>query len=306
MANSQSAPYLAAVVRAPVGAASEQEDLEAVRAKNAARVVRMIDAICTLISPRPRLIVYPVLCLTSGSRKDGPYPAADVAIELPGEPFAPILDACRRNNVYFVSSTQEKVAALPGMVFHTGFVFGPEGLVLRSPKAQALSVAGVLSIRECYGAYLAAFGEDPILPVVQTPIGAIGCLVEAEVLVPEASRLLAAKGAEIIVHPSGERGGEHAPPYTAARQLNAYANGVYWLTAVRSRVTSPGFDDVWLDSAAAIVRPDGGFEAHLTGRAEGFAAGLIDLAQVNEARARQERETRPAGILYRGLYDRFV
>src|SRR5690606_2851361 len=111
---------------------------------------------------------------------------------------------CRRHRCYVATSTQEKTAKLPGRYFHTGFVIGPDGLVLRSPKTQARSAKEITFLREIRDAYRAVFGPDSILPVARTPIGVLGCYIESEAEVLDAARMMAARGAEVIVHPSHE------------------------------------------------------------------------------------------------------
>src|SRR5205823_5660021 len=78
--------------------------------------------------------------------------------------------------------------------------------------------------------YLAAMGPDSLQSVVDTPIGRIGCIVEAEGYVPEVSRGLARKGAEIIVHPNLDHG-SRARAIRALKQSIALQNGVYLLSA---------------------------------------------------------------------------
>ncbi len=230
-----SEPWLAAIVQASVRPVTDDATARATMQSNAERIASEIDTLMERTDPPPRVIVYPVLCLTAASRHLSNVSINAVAMPVPGEPFGPILDVCRRHNCYFVSSAQESVPELPGRYFHTGFVLGPEGLVLRSPKAQAYSAPEITSLRDIYDEYREIFGPDSVLPVVQTEIGTIGCLVESELLVPEATRRLQRSGAEIVVHPSLERSPADGPPYTAMRQAVAYANGVYVLSATTAR-----------------------------------------------------------------------
>ncbi len=133
-----SSPWCGVVVHDPAYCVIDNETAQMTQHENAARIARKIDFLCESIDPKPRLIVPPELCLTGARRFLVDAPMETIAVELPGESvFGPILDACRRNNCYFASTAQEKLAAIPGHFFHTGFVFGPDGLVQRSPKSQA-------------------------------------------------------------------------------------------------------------------------------------------------------------------------
>lgn len=297
-------PWLAAVVQAAVRPVRDDATARETMRENAERIAGEIDALMERTDPPPRLLVYPVLCLTSASRHLSNVSIDAVAMPVPGEPFEPILEACRRHRCYFVSSAQEAVPELPGRYFHTGFVLGPEGLVLRSPKAQAYSAPEVTALRDIYEEYRAVFGPDSVLPVAETEIGGIGCLVESELLVPEATRRLRRAGAEIVVHPSLERQPAEGPPYTAMRRAVAYANGVYVLSATTAREVRS--DDPagtpWWGARSLVVGPDGRIDASVGARGEGVVVATIDPARLAEARERQARTTEPADVLYRGLY----
>ena len=299
-----SEPWLAAVVQSAVRPVTDDATARDTMRRNAERIASEIDALMERTDPPPRLVVYPVLCLTAASRHLSNVSIDAVAMPVPGEPFAPILDACRRHNCYFVSSAQEQVPELPGHYFHTGFVLGPEGLVLRAPKAQAYSAPEITSLRDIYEEYRGIFGPDSVLPVAQTEIGAIGCLVESELLVPEAARRLRRSGAEIIVHPSLERSPDVGPPYTAMRQAVAYANGVYVLSATTSREVRADdpLGSQWWGASSLVVGPDGRIDASVGPRGEGVAVATIDPVRLAESRERQARTTEPADILYREIY----
>lgn len=298
--------YLAAIVQAPALAVMTEDTAQATMIENAKRICDMIHRIMATTEPRPRLIVYPTQPLTTPNRKDRPVSIGVVAQELPGPIYARVVDVCRQYDCYFSASVQERVPQFPGIYFHTGFLLGPTGLVLRSPKAQAYPAHDAIALRDCYEAYIDAFGEAAVWPVVDTPLGRIGCLVESEILVPEVMRLLRHKGAEVIVHPSievipGETflGTHH--PYSAANQNAAYANGVYVLTASPSRQIVPteaGVEELWYGGASTIIGPDGQIGAMLSGTCEGVAIARIDIAHLRGVRERLARFTVPITKLY--------
>ena len=93
---------------------------------------------------------------------------------------------------------------MPGRHFHTGFIMGPEGLVLRAPKTQAKSAAEMSYLRDIAEEYKKVYGPDSVFPVAKTPIGNLACYVEAEAEVLEVSRALASRGADLILHTSLE------------------------------------------------------------------------------------------------------
>ena len=305
-------PYFAAVVQVPLYGLNDREPERQTMCRNAGRVVDIMDRIIALSDTAPKLIVLPVLCfigIGTAMRLSGRQiniNVNDVAVDLNNDRLLdPILEACARHGCYVVSSCVEKHPAMPGRYFHTGFVLGPKGLVLRSPKTQAPTSAGITLIRDAYKEYVDAFGSEAILPVAETPIGKIGCLVEGEFLVSEATRTLARKGAEIIVHPTATHYGPGNPPYTAIQQTLAYTNGVFWLSGVPSAEfveMSDGRLAAEFGGGAAIVGPDGVILGMVQGIHEGHATAKIDLVHLYAVRPELGRHTVPADIVYRTLY----
>ncbi len=296
--------FKAAVMRIPVLVPPSVDALESIRQRNAAAMLEAIER-AMIGADRPRLLVFPVLPYTSTRRTLAGIPMSAVAVDLISEPFdqgvyGPIVAACRRYNCYVATSTQEKNPKLPGTYHHTGLLIGPEGLVLRSPKAQAYSAPDVTSLRDIVNEYTEIFGDDSIFPVVDTPIGKIGCLVEGEVEVMEAARFVASKGAEIIVHPSLE---SDDVPWSAIKQATAYQCHVFLLTGTVSRnIGVDGSGALWRGGASTIIGPDGAILASMGGQVEGIAIADIDLNTIEEARLKTRGATRPAGVLYKDMY----
>jgi deaminated glutathione amidase len=300
-------PYRAAVMRVPVIVPPTLDTVEATRAKNAENMVAAIESVMKGPGPKPRIVVFPVLQYTSARRAVSGTPMSMVAVDLISEPldkgiFKPVIEACRRHNCYVATSTQEKVPQMPGRYFHTGFIMGPEGLVLRSPKSQAQSAPEVSFLRDIADEYKKIFGPDSILPVVQTPIGKLGCYVEGEAEVLEVSRLLASKGAEVIVHTSMEG---NDTPWQAIKQAIGYQCHVYLLTGTTSRIYLPKTPDgEWMGGSSTIVDPEGRVLAQMGGKDEGFVVADVDLAVNAAARKKHGRNTIPAWNLYTDLYKR--
>ncbi len=299
--------YQAAVMRVPVLVPPSLDALNDIRRRNAEAMVDEIEKVARFAAQTPHVIVFPVLQYTSSRRAVSGVPMEAVAIDLVSEPldqgiFSPVIDACRRHNLYVATSTQEKVPQLPGTYFHTGFIMGPEGLVLRSPKVQAPSAPTVSYLRDIMTDYEDIFGPDSIMPVAKTSIGNLACYVEGEAQVLEASRLLATKGAEVILHTSLE---SDEVPWRALKQSIGYQCHVYLLTGTTSRnIYADNPDEEWAGGSATIVGPDGKLLAEKKGQDEGFATAEINLAAVDEARAEFSRDTVPAWSLYSDLYNR--
>ena len=301
------APFNAAVMRVPVLAPPSTDAFEDIRRRNSEAMVEAIESVMRKVTPKPRIVVFPVLQYTSAKRAVSGVPMEMAAVDLVSKPldqgvFAPVVEACRRHNCYVATSTQEKVPQLENVFFHTGFIMGPEGLVLRSPKAQAWSAPDVASLRTLKADYRSIFGADSILPVVKTPLGNLACFVEAEGEVLEAGRLLASKGAELILHTSMEK---DEVPWRALKQAIGYQCHVFLLTGATSRLVYAGDrEDVWMGGEATIVGPEGRVRASKGGEKEGFAVAEIDLTDIRSAKEQFGRYTTPAWHLYEELYRR--
>jgi predicted amidohydrolase len=296
--------FAVAAMRVPVIVPPSADALADVRRRNAEAMVEAVESVMRGAS-KPSLIVFPVLQYVSALRAASGVPMADVAVDLSAAPletgiFAPVVAACRRHGCYVATSTQEKTERLPGRYFHTGFIMGPEGLVLRSPKTQAKSAPEVSYLRDLRDDYLRAFGPDSILPVARTPIGTLGCFIEAEAEVFETTRMLVAKGVDIVAHPSLE---DDETPWTALKQAIGYANQIYLVTGATSRhVRLMNPDGEWCGGAATIIGPRGEICASQTGHTEGAALATIDLDAIRDARQANGHKTLPAWSLYGDLY----
>ena len=297
--------YRAAVMRVPVVVPPNADAVDATRARNAQAMVAAIESAMRGPGSKPRILVFPVLQFISARRAVSGVPMSAVAVDLVSEPldrtiFAPVIAACRRHDCYVATSTQEKVPQLPGRYFHTGFIMGPQGLVLRSPKSQARSAPEVTYLRDIPDEYMRIFGRDSIMPVADTPLGKLACFVEGEAEVLEASRLLASKGAQLILHVSLEH---DDVPWLALKQAIGFQCQTYLLTGATSRhLLAKNPEGEWDGGAATIVGPEGELLASLGGRDEGFAMADIDLARIALAKKKHAHNTTPAWSLYRDLY----
>lgn len=122
-------------------------------------------------------------------------------------------------------------------------------------------------------------GDD--LPVWDTPLGRIGCLICYDVCFPETSRILAQKGAQLLLVPAAWRGSSY---FTRWWELNipcrALDNLVY-VAAVNRTGTCK--DDVFA-GRSMICGPDGSVLSECKGREENIIYADIDIDKVSEMR----------------------
>ena len=190
------------------------------RGRAAGETVRSIVATWPHDRPPIGLICLPVLALSgsgAGRRLLGltpsrPLVARDLAMDLtvPDARLRPVFHACAELGVYVASSAIEFHPAVPDVLFHTGFIVGPSGLALRSPKLWARSGPSITLLNTIQDRYVATFGNQAVLPIVHTSFGSIGMLVETEIDQEGSVTTLAARRPTIICNPT-LRTGEHSP-----------------------------------------------------------------------------------------------
>lgn len=180
-----------------------------------------------------------------------------VAIEIPGEETEALARKARERGIYLVFGSYARDKDWPGHVLSITTMIGPDGKILaREWKARNIKGAFggqielfTTTIYDVYDRYVEMYGQDAVIPVVQTPLGNIAMSsVQRE---PELFRAMAIKGAEVILRTAT---GGFSPLDVAATALY---NGVY--VAVANQAISPG-SPFFEDSNAggsAIYGPDG-------------------------------------------------
>ena len=185
---------------------------------------RSLELVAEAAARGASLIVLPELANTGYA-----FASRDEAFQLAepvegGESVGQWLEAARRLRVHLVAGMAERCGA---KLFNSAVMLGPQGLLGTYRKLHLWSDERVF------------FEEgDAGLPVMHTPLGRIGTLICYDGWFPEAYRLLAAQGADIVCMPTnwvpmpGQPADRHAMATTLA-MANAHANGVAIVCANR-------------------------------------------------------------------------
>jgi predicted amidohydrolase len=120
---------------------------------------------------------------------------------------------------------------------------------------------------------------DDELPVFETRLGRIGMLVCSEVYTPELSRVLALKGADLIVYPAGGEQNELIPSWRTIVHARAIENLLY--TAASQNLYS---DDE--EGIAMIASPEGILEQRADA---GMLLTDLDLGRLEFLRGEDEK-----------------
>lgn len=163
-----------------------------------------IDHFCELIAQaasthHARIVAFPQFALTGYTPLGGPG-WAEASLTVPGPEIERIASAARAAQAYVVVQLAERHAAFPGRYFLSAAILTPQGevgIVHRKNYAMSLRTSPI----DVYDRFIETFGADAFFPVLDTPLGAIGLAIGAEVHWPEPVRALALKGAEIVINP---------------------------------------------------------------------------------------------------------
>ncbi|NOT12682.1 MAG: carbon-nitrogen hydrolase [Methylococcaceae bacterium] len=188
------------------------------------------------------LVVLPELHLGPYFCQNEDHHHFDLAQPIPG-PTTDVLSAVAKElNIVIVSTIFEKRA--PGIYHNTAVVFDKDGSI--AGKYRKMHIPDDPGFYEKYYFTPGDIGFKPI----QTSLGRLGVLVCWDQWFPEAARLMALAGADILIYPTAigwdpvDDAGEHQ------RQLNA------WITIQRSHAVANGLPVISCNRIGFEQAPD--------------------------------------------------
>jgi len=172
------------------------------------------------------LVVLPELHLGPYFCQNEDYHNFDLAQAIPG-PATEILSAlAKKLNIVIVSTIFEKRA--PGLYHNTAVVFDKDGSI--AGKYRKMHIPDDPGFYEKYYFTPGDLGFKPI----ETSIGKLGVLICWDQWFPEAARLMALAGAEILIYPTAIGWDPEDSDEEHRRQLDA------WITIQRSHAVANG------------------------------------------------------------------
>lgn len=217
-----------------------------------------------------------------------PYPAQtmDPQVFDQAEPFAgtthdAICALAAELGVVIVASFFESLA--PGLGFNTAFVAGPNGDVLGRYRKTHIPEDPLY-----YEKFYFTPGEEPP-GVVETPFGKLGILICWDQWFPEAARLAAMAGAEVLIYPTAigtiaaEGADEHRRQQDAwqiVQRGHAVANGVF--VAACNRCGVEGELTFW--GRSFVAGPQGELLAEMGTAKDAIAIVDCPTARLDEVR----------------------
>lgn len=304
------APYTAVAIQTIIRHVKDSKWRDAIVRENVYRSISMMEYVRHRFGAA-RLFLLPEFSLTGAEHVRSVEEWTKVALRIPGPELEPLANFARENQAYVGGGTMEYDPHYPGRWFNSAFLFGPKGeMLLRYRKVNGADVQGHTTYSTPPGLYdlyvKTEGGEDALFPVVDTPIGRLGLINCYDINFPEMIRTYAMRGAEVLLHATGEPYAPHREPWEMSRRTRAYENLLYVVSANHGGYAAQVHDDVFTDTSGLIFqqryegeisplgRSHGGseivdFNGHVVGQAESpgeaLALGTIDIPALRERRA---------------------
>ena len=148
------------------------------------------------------LVVFGELYL-SGYRTDEWLHKWATVIEPPDRHVLRLVSAAAESRVHVIMGMATFGAVMPGDVYNTALVVGPEGVVgaYRKTHVAAFPYSEGVSKERCF------YSPGRDLPVFDTPLGRLGIHICYDMSFPEVARVQALKGADLLINVSASAGG---------------------------------------------------------------------------------------------------
>lgn len=212
----------------------------------------------------------------------------DLAVAIPSETTKVYSDAAREAGVVLVTSLFERRAA--GLYHNTAVVFDRDGSI--AGKYRKMHIPDDPAYYEKFYFTLGDLGFEP----VQTSLGRLGVLVCWDQWYPEAARLMAMRGAEMLIYPTAIGWESSDTPGEKARQREA------WITVQRGHAVANGLPVITVNrvgyepdpsgatggiqfwGSSFVAGPQGEFLYQASDSAEAEAIVDVDLARSEQVR----------------------
>lgn len=219
---------------------------------------RLAEKILALAADGAQLVVLQELHDTLYFCQEEHVDWCSLAVPIPGETTEFYADIARRAGVVLVSSLFERRA--PGLYHNTAVVFDTDGSI--AGKYRKMHIPDDPAYYEKFYFTPGDMGFEPI----DTSLGRLGVLVCWDQWYPEAARLMALAGAELLIYPTAIGFESSDPEDEQQRQRQA------WITIQRSHAIANGLPVVAVNRVGHEV-DNTGMTAGITFWGSSFVAG---------------------------------
>jgi len=206
------------------------------------------------------------------------------AVEMDGPEYAALGKLAADTGIYLAGNLYEIDKHFSELYFQTSFIIAPSGNVkLRYRRLISMYAPSPYDV---WDEYMKHYSEDDLFPVLDTPLGRLAALASEEIRYPEISRILAARGAEVILHPSSEASSTLMSPKNVAKIARAQENQCYVVSANSAGITGTGLAAMSTDARSQIVDDRGLILVETPGGESITACADIDIAALRYRRRR--------------------
>lgn len=278
--------YYAAAIQTDFSTPADRSGIAA----HTTRMLELIDAAVVGYEPffDVRLVVFPEFAHAAPIYATAPELLEKLAVPIPNEHTERYLAKARQHGIHIQTGTfLEADARWPGHVFNTTCLIGPTGILSKYRKVHPWLPWEVhTSPHDLRPAY-----DEPLFPVVETPLGRLGVAICYDWLFPEAIRALAVQGADVLIRVSAymDPWGTAAPLdwWTLINRTRALENMVF-VVAANQGASLRNYPPFSWPGGSMVVDFDGRILAQAeAGGGERIVVGPIDLAALHAERVRR-------------------
>lgn len=232
-----------------------------------------------------KLVVLPEYSLTGFPwGETAPEWIAKAALAPDGPEYEALAKAAADNGVYLAGNHYETDPNFPELYFQGCTIFSPSGeLVLRYRRLISMFSPSPFDV---WDKYLDIYGADALFPVADTEIGKLGAIASEEILYPEIARMIASKGAEVMVHSSSEVSSPLPTPKSITRHARAVENVAYIVSANSGGLYGIDIPENSTDGGSEIIDYKGRVLARAGTGESNVAYAEISLDSLREFRRR--------------------
>jgi len=254
---------------------------------NTDRMLSLIDSAVAGAAPflPVRLVVFPEFAHAAPVFATVAELRERLTVPIPNEHTERLKAKAAEHGIYIQSGSMlEEDGRWPAAVFNTTCLIGPEGILSKYRKVNPWIPYEVHSSPHDIPGY-----DEPLFPVVETPIGKIGCAICYDWLFPEAIRQLAANGAEVLVRVSA-----YMDPWGATEPMNWWTlinraraiENIAFVVAANQGASLRHYPPYSWPGGSQIVDFDGRMLAEASpGPGERIVVGPIDIGALRHERS---------------------
>jgi predicted amidohydrolase len=249
-------------------------------------VERIIDYTKQARAQGAEIVAFPELILSGSHPEMLGSRLQELALSREDEPIQKLADAARESGIYLLAGFLER-RDTSGAVYNS--------LVWCAPNGKVVDTYAKTHMYTTERRYF-SFGHQS--PVYETEFGKIGIMICYELCFPEVARILALKGAEVLIAPAawGTLDEMQWPIHVRARALE---NLVFMSAVNRAGVEG----NLHYIGQSMVVHPLGNIAGHLDTDQEEMVVTTINLDQVAAARKRSEHWVDRRPELYKLIAD---